>query len=701
VTRLVDLIDKRNPGRPQFLVGAGGMGKSTIARLVATRARESDQKRPVWWISAVNEERLSGGLVSLARQLGASTADQEMIRTHPVAGLDDVADRIWHLLDGSRPGWLLVIDNADDPELLGPPDGTGWIRTTNRGLLLVTTRNSNESSWPGGAELTPVEPLPVEAATDVLTDLAPRAGGREAARALAVRLGCLPLALRMAGMGLRQHFVAWTTFEQYLRTLDTEGVAPLLDASEQADPRAVITQTWELSLDALENAGLPQARPLLWLLSCYAPGSHIPVEMLTGAGRPALAELLDPDGRRSPRQLTQYCLAGLNGLASVSLIHRPDADDGPGRIVLHPFIAEVTRTVLDTGDHESVSPSLVRDSAVATTSLAIGGLDVGRVDDWPRFQVLTPHVQTLLADTAGRLGPRQRHDLLDCMVSCITSYLWSRAEPRAEQLAADALALARDLGCAGTPAYLRLRHVHAWAIRDQGKFTEAVESLRQVLEAQQALPDDAVRHDTLRTRHDMAWAIGRRGEWADAENELRHVLRECRRELEHDDAFTLHTRCKLCWCVGKQGRWDDAERDYRLLLADRAEILGPDHADTLDTRESLGKTLAWQDKWVEAEAEFGILAAKRRLLLGEDHPDTLLADQLEAYAAGLLARLRHDRKGQRAAMARLQRILRTQQDVRGTEHRNTKDGHAYLAVLRGTYSTNTPWTDDLPRPRAR
>jgi hypothetical protein len=42
--------------------------------------------------------------------------------------------------------------------------------------------------------------------------------------------------------------------------------------------------------------------------------------------------------------------------------------------------------------------------------------------------------------------------------------------------------------------------------------------------------------------------------------------------------------------------------------------------------------------------------------------------------------------------------LRDQGFTRGAQHRNTQDSRACLAVLRGTYTPDMPWTDDLPRP---
>jgi tetratricopeptide (TPR) repeat protein len=290
------------------------------------------------------------------------------------------------------------------------------------------------------------------------------------------------------------------------------------------------------------------------------------------------------------------------------------------------------------------------------------------------------------------------------MASCIESYLWSRAEPRAEQLAVDALRRGRDLGDAGSPAYLRVRHMLGWAIREQDRYDKAAEILQEVLECQEALPGGAAT-DALRTRHDLAWTLGRLGRWGEAEAQLRRVLGAWRALRESygqhdDDAFTLHTRCKMYWCINKQGLSGEAEREYRQLLHDRGAVLGADHADSLDTLESLGKTLAWQGKWTDAQLRFQSLAAGRVRTLGERHPDTLLAHQLATYAAGYQAGLNNDVEGLQNAIVRLEEILREQLSARGAEHRNTRETRACLAALREPYPPESRWIDDLPRPAA-
>jgi tetratricopeptide (TPR) repeat protein len=685
---------------PQVLAGAGGIGKSTIARLVATRLRDGDAGRRVWWVSAANEEVLSSGLVGVARDLGASRADQDAIHSHAVAGLGDVADRVWRLLDRGPLRWLLVIDNADDPGLLGPCDGTGWVRGTRNGLLLITTRNGDEACWPE-ADLVPVRPLALGAAAEVLTELAPHAGDREAAAALAGRLGCLPLALRIAGTYLRQEFVSWRTFDAYRQALDAEGAAALI-ASERPD----VTRTWELSLDALAGSGRPQSRPLMWLLSCFAPGTRIPEALVTTTDPDIPLTALLADGEQVPEpQFTEFCMAGLQGLWTVGLVQRSTPPDELPGIEVHPFISEVTRSVLASSDpaRTGIDPRMVRECAVATIQAALSRLDPGDASDWPRFRVLTPHVIDLLANAAPHLGMKHRRALLNGVVRCIASYIWSRAEPRAQQLAVGALTLASQLAAEQEPVYQRLRHVHAWSLREEGRLSEAEALFREVLTELMRMPGGAMRGDTLRARHDLAWTIGRQGDWAAAEEQFRDVL-QLRRERRQrdgrhgDDADIMHTRCMLSWSVGKQGRWAEAERDFRQLAADRAGLLGSLHADTLDTRQNIGKSLAWQGDWAEAAREWDRLAALRTEVLGDRNPDTLRTRQLAAYATGILARETGNRDSRRRAATDLREVLHAQIDARGEDHKETQETRALLTGLDAKPRPGSTWPEDLPQP---
>jgi hypothetical protein len=694
------LDPQHRPGRPQVLTGTAGIGKSTIARSVASLVRREGLRRRAWWVCAADEEQLSRDLAGVARDLGVGEADWARLGTRPVADLSDVADRVWEVLEREQPGWLLVIDNADNPGLLGPQDGTGWIRGAGHGLMLITTRDSDMTSWPG-ADLIPVGPLPPAAAAQVLTDLAPTAGDRTAAQALAHRLGYVPMALRLAGMNLRQDFGSGSTFDEHRHALD-HAVNP------------------ELSLNALGRAGFPQARPLLWLLARYAPSSLIPEEIITGGTmlpwsprRPAtgihpLGRLLDPRQALPATQLAEYCGAGLQELHSAGLIERSKSDDGRKVIRVHAAICEDARAVMNNGPEPAggPDPAQVRASAAAAACAFASKLDTGSAEHWPDFRVLTPHVEELLQNTAAHLGQRARRDLLTCMVRCIAAHIWSKAELRAEQLALQAMTLAADLGCHDQDV-LGLRHVHAWARCEQGWLAEAAQAFQDILARQLQMKDAATRLNTLRTRHQLAWTLGRQGRWADAEAGLQEVIRllddrRRQRGAEGHDAhiLRLHTRCKINWCAGRQGRWAEAEQGYRQLVTDREEVLGPEHPDTLDARYNIGKALAWQGKWAAAENEWRHTTSDRAHTLGDHHPDTLLARQLQLYAGGYQAWQSGDRRARRLAVAGLEMVLSAQREKRGDDHRETIETRALLAALRGDYSPDMMWSEDLPRPGA-
>lgn len=203
------------------LTGGGGMGKSTVARQLVRQIpvpASGEDKALVWEVSAADLPSLTGGLITIAAALGANESELQAISSPTPA----CPDRFWDLLEHRAQGWLLIIDNADQVELLAAPaaqntrnvprlhDGTGWVRAARRGLVLVTSRKreprrpeslrskSNRNViWPDDAVLYEVGPLSDSEAARVLLDLAPMAGDRKQAQNLGHRLGGLPLALSL------------------------------------------------------------------------------------------------------------------------------------------------------------------------------------------------------------------------------------------------------------------------------------------------------------------------------------------------------------------------------------------------------------------------------------------------------------------------------------------------------------------------
>ena len=195
----------------------GGVGKSTVALALADYAgrRRWGGRRLVWWVSAADMISLTGGMATIALRLGATQVDLDAVSSASADG----PDRLWSLLQRARPGWLMIIDNADEPAILGTPsrerngagdglashdggrvgDGTGWVRPSSRGLVVVTSRDTDSNTWGRHARVHRIGNLEDSDAEQVLTDLAPGTGSRQELLALSQRLGGLPLALHLAG----------------------------------------------------------------------------------------------------------------------------------------------------------------------------------------------------------------------------------------------------------------------------------------------------------------------------------------------------------------------------------------------------------------------------------------------------------------------------------------------------------------------
>lgn len=160
---------------------------------------------------------------------------------------------------------------------------------------------------------------------DVLIDLCGHAGDRGEARALAERLGGLPLALRSAGTYLGRTSrgggllcreagrpARAATFDAYRQALGDsaldlldEGVPHLNDVERlEQRHRGLVSRTWEMGLDLLEAQGHVHARALMRLMSCFA-SAPLPADLLDEA---VLAEtagravVLDDPPRRTPHE---------------------------------------------------------------------------------------------------------------------------------------------------------------------------------------------------------------------------------------------------------------------------------------------------------------------------------------------------------------------------------------------------------------
>lgn len=566
------------------LTGLPGVGKTDLALEYAHRHREA--YRTILWSPADSPETLASGLAGLAVQLGLPQARDTDERS-VLAGL-----RRW--LD-AEDGWLLIFDNADDPAVV-----RDWLGLGRSGRVLLTTR---ASATGGVAERVEIDVPPLDEAVALVLRraglLSPEAPVVAAdaeslrnARALAERLGRLPLALEQAAAFIE---AAPSTLTEYLELYEREGKALRAEAAAAGGERSV-RGTFGLAFRKLE-ARNPAAAALLRLCAFLAP-DEIPEEILAD-GAPALGDPLGPVAAR-PLGL----LRAVQDVCRFSLLRR----NPPARtLTIHRLVQAVVEDEMDEATARTWA-----ERAVHAVSLAF---PEPTFETWERCGrlasqaiVCAEHAERwgLTSSPAARLFHTAGVYLRDRARYAESGPLLVRAVAAREALLGpDHLEVGRSVNALGALLGMQGRYDEAWPLFER---------------ACRIFEGAASPADLGRALHNLGVLAGEQARYADAETALRRAwrLREQALGPEHPDvATTLHVLGALHL---EQGHAAEAEALWRRAVAIRETALEPGHPDLAVALNSLA-ILHWQRRDL-AEAERllrrALVVAERAL--GSVHP---------------------------------------------------------------------------------
>ncbi|ASQ96111.1 tetratricopeptide repeat protein [Streptomyces sp. 11-1-2] len=678
-------------GQVHVLHGMGGCGKTAVAHALFTEAVH-DQARVGLWVNASERLSLRAGMLAVAADRGAGPG--ELAAAH--SGQRAAADLVWHHLDRSPEPWLLVIDNADDPAIL--EDG-GWLRASPRGTVLVTTRYATSRAW-RGAVLHSVDVLPTGDAAQVLCDLAPHAGTPAAAEQVAVRLGCLPLALTLAGSYLHHQLLESWSMDEYRARLEDDPIG-LIDQgaaldSGRSESRHLVSRTWQLSLDALADQGLPEATTLLRLLSCWS-ADPLPLAVLAPASLGGTG-LLDK-GRVEP------ALLGLINHSLATIVSAPPGADGerPVRCVqVHGVLLDSVASGIPAEQRAALS------EAAATLLEAALPAEAGSGDGY--VALLVPHAAGLLRRVDGVVAGQ----VVDLAVR-----LSERIHETGDYAAA--LALAQEAAGAGErvlgtehPLTLSALQRVGRSLFRLGRIAESEDVHGRVLQVRERVlgPDHP---DTLESCHGLQQPLFRMRRRAEALSLLRRAadglrsalgvehpraLRsramlieelvtsgkkeefarvspetvvECERYLGTDHPTALSARHAYAFGVSRLGTPEEAEPLVRRVLADRERVQGYSHPMTLGVVVLLSQVLAKRGRWEEAVELTRRAIAGREQALAADSPHLVENySQLAEYLAHA-GRTEEAEHTARTALPLCERIL-------GPDHPETLRARQVLAT---------------------
>ncbi|PZV13887.1 MAG: tetratricopeptide repeat protein [Leptolyngbya sp.] len=624
----------------QAISGLGGIGKTQTAVEYAYRYR--DDYRYVFWVRADTELELTQSYVAIAQRLNLPLKDAEN-QDETVRSV-----RVWL---GRETGWLLIFDNADQPELVQPflpQEVKGHILVTSRAqdfqdlgivqpvtmetlnpeeavafLLTRTGRPHPVGAYPRVRPTQGTEPItntpielgqsdrinPTAGPNPTVTGLGQSRGiaptEYTAASDLAAELGYLPLALEQAAAYIVTNRVP---FADYLTSYRKQRLKRLEKAKPKLGnyPDSVAT-TWALNLKQIEDTA-PAAAALL-RHSAFLHPDAIPFNLFTQGA----AELGEPlatalaDAADDPLEL--YDL--LNPLCSYSLIRVEPASQS---FSLHRLVQEVIRAELgDAGCQNWVEPLFKAIKRVLPEKSK--DLDYA---DWPVLAALVNHVQELANHCQQQdIASTEAADVFHAM----GTYLVERGQyALAKPLLQQALELRQGLlenehediassfGILGDLEYY------------QGRYSDAEPLHQEALAMRKRLLGDE-HPDVAQSLNNLAALYDNQGRYSDAEPLYQEALAMHKRLLgdEHPDVATsLNNLAQLYY---SQGRYSDAEPLYQEALAMRKRLLGDEHPGVATSLNNLATLYQQQDRYGDAQPLLIETVSLLRQSLGNEHPN--------------------------------------------------------------------------------
>lgn len=564
---------------PRALQGMGGVGKTAVAVEYAYRYR--DEYELVWWIPADQPVLVQASLAQLAASLGMPPATATGI------GIEAAAAATLNALRKGEPykRWLLIFDNADQPEDLKDiiPRGPGDV--------LITSRNPR---WESVVQTVQVDVFNRTESVAFLNKRVPSGLSDADAEELARELGDLPLALEQAGA---LQVETGMSVEEYLRLL-REQVDAIMSEGKAPDYPMSVTAAWKLSVQTLKQRQ-PEAITLLRCCAFFG-AEPIPRDLLArGAqaviGSP-LGELLSDPIKltKAIRELGRFALFRIDGRM----------------IVIHRLTQALQRAELTAQEQDTF-----REQAYLVLS---AGAPKNPEDNrqWPRYAELIAHVQSSGLE-------RSRQSQARGFALNVVRYLYNSGDLESARQFGERYIEAWRANTDEKDPQLLLAQQHLGnVLRAMGRYEAAFAIDRTTL----ALARQSVGEEhplTLAQTSSYTADLRGNGDFAEALRIDVEALERHRRVLGRDDARTLRVSNNLAVDYGLNSRYPEARDQHMETYQRRRDAADIPATELLSSWNGLARALRLCGAYGEAR-DVGQDAYDYGLSeLGPDHPRIL------------------------------------------------------------------------------
>ncbi|MFD8395117.1 FxSxx-COOH system tetratricopeptide repeat protein [Streptomyces sp. NPDC059680] len=607
---------------PEALQGMGGVGKSQLA--VEYTYRHMNEYQVVWWIPSEQSQQIRQVLVELARRLGLEVGTGEANTAVPA------------VIEALRIGepyknWLLVFDNAEDPETVRE-----FFPTNGPGRILVTSRNAQ---WATAARPLEVDVFAREESRQLLQLRAPNLDDTTADH-LAETLGDLPLGIEQAAVWLAE---TGMPADEYLRLFEQQA-AELMRSAPPPDYPLSVAAAWNVSLERLQKNHLA-ALQLLQVCAFFAP-EPISRRLLTGVRDapvpPELAAALSDPIRlgRAIREINRYALARINHSTNTVQLHRlvqrvlinqmPDAVKDQMRNGAHRLLAKgdpgAPSDPRQWQQYGELLPHVLSSRAVESTDPWVRQLILNEIQymfSWGDHEGSRDLAQQAYETWKRVDGENHEHVLLAAKLYGDALRILGHYQTAYELDQRTRRAMAATLG----PEHemtLEITSMLAWDLRMRGDFTDASELDRETFETSRRLfgPNDV---STLIVAHRVALNLRLTGDFREALELDQDTHRRKVEELGEDALSTLATLAGVAVDRQEAGEYVEA-RDQQQEVSGRYEYnFGPTNPNTIGSYRGLAvaeRRAGRHERALELSAKALTLFRNR---YGDNYPDTLAA----------------------------------------------------------------------------
>ena len=705
--RLRNLINE-DPRLRVVLVGMRGCGKSQLASDLAQWC-EKQKWHLVAWINATSKEQVQSGLIELADRLGIETQDRNE---------ESIIEQCFsHLESGEPSDRLIVFDNVEDINHLTKlvPRGDG---------LRVVVTTTNEHGWKNQSwDSIKVGVFSREDSIKCLLQITD-SEDREAADAVAQKLGDLPLAIVQAGATACEEDL---TLKQYISRLEHYSssivIKRVLGDDYTADVSSTLFMAVNVALDKLGGDEREVARRQLGGLAVLAQ-SGVPTRWIDPLSPDAYSsdleenvpDIADKNAHSALTELVNMSVVQQSVNKNVTMLHRLQA-----HVLRENWGKEKTATCEEAFDaaveilgrtkyeqlpsnngdarRREVRDLIVQLSAIAAQKYSHDLFRDETVRDYLRLalrwatNIGIPFEALILEDAVNqieKIPDSKSRDTFIIQANLAVAYRVAgklkEAVKRLEQIDEKQTS---SFGCEDHDV-LAIRSELAFSYRVSGQLDKSISLFEEILEARKNTPDDS-RCNRLITCGNLAGAYVLAGRLSDAIKLYREEIEDIKDALGEKNKHTLTSRNNLAVAYALNGKLNRSIDIFKQVRDARRKTLGEEDPHTISSRNNVAYAHALKGEFEQAISEYEKVSDFSACILGENHPTTLTIRNNLASAYSATGKFED-------AISMHEKVYDSRKSVMGVEHPHTlisKNNLAYVYTLMKKFDIAIPIFEEI------